>query len=57
MFRLSGTHELHTKWLRRKASRPRVCMYVYMYGYHIQQSMGQPGKVANPACGQLNREN
>ena len=24
MFRLSGTHELHTKWLRREASRPRV---------------------------------
>ena len=28
-----------------------------MYGHHIQQSMDQPGKVANPACGQLNREN
>ena len=24
MFRLSGTHELHTKWLRRDASRPSV---------------------------------
>ena len=32
-------------------------MYVYMYGHHIQQSMDQPGKVANPARGQLNREN
>ena len=30
-----------------------VCMYVH----HIQQSMDQPGKVANPARGQLNREN
>ena len=28
-----------------------------MYGHHIQQSMDQPGKVANPARGQLNREN
>ena len=25
-----------------------------MYGHHILQSMDQPGKVANPACGQLN---
>ena len=57
MFRLSGTHELHTKWLRREASRPRVCIYVCMYGHHIQQSMDQPDKVANPARGQLNREN
>ena len=28
-----------------------------VYGHHIQQSMDQPGKVANPARGQLNREN
>ena len=28
-----------------------------MYGHHIQQSMYQPGKVANPARGQLNRKN
>ena len=28
-----------------------------MYGHHIQQSMDQPGKVANPARGQLNTEN
>ena len=34
-----------------------VCMYVCMYGHHIQQSMDQMGKVANPARGQLNREN
>ena len=25
--------------------------------HHIQQSMDQPGKVANPARGQLNKEN
>ena len=26
-----------------------ICMYVFMYTQHIQQSMDQPGKVANPA--------
>ena len=31
--------------------------YVCMYGHHISQnSMDQPGKVANPARGQLNSE-
>ena len=34
-----------------------LCMYVYMYGHHLQQSMDQPAKVVNPACGQMNREN
>ena len=33
-----------------------VCMYVRMYGHHVKQSMDQPGKVANPVRGQLNRE-
>ena len=28
-----------------------------MYGHHIQQSMDQPGKVANPSRGELKREN
>ena len=28
-----------------------------MYDHHIKQSMDQPGKFANPARGQLNREN
>ena len=28
-----------------------------MYGHHIYQSMDQPGKVVNPARGQLKREN
>ena len=32
-------------------------MYVSMYGHHIQQSIDQRGKVANPARGQLNGEN
>ena len=30
--------------------------YVCMYGHYLMQSMDQPGKVANPAGGQLNRE-
>ena len=36
-----------------------VCMYVFMYGRSriYSKSMDQPGKVANPARGQLNREN
>ena len=33
------------------------CMYVCMYGHYIYQSMYLPVKVANPASGQLNREN
>ena len=32
---------------------PPLCMY----GYTYSKSMDQPGKVANPARGQLNREN
>ena len=32
-----------------------VCMYVW--SSHIAEYMDQPGKVANPARGQLNREN
>ena len=34
-----------------------TCLYVYIYGQHFQQSIDQPGMVANPARGQLNREN
>ena len=34
------------------------CTYVrYMYGHTYSKSMDQPGKVVNPARGQLNREN
>ena len=43
---------------------PVVCdktvnsMIYTMYGHTYSKSMDQPGKVANPACGQLkNREN
>ena len=32
-------------------------MYICMYGHHTSRSMDQPGKVANLARGQLNREN
>ena len=32
-------------------------VYVCMYDHRFQQSMDQPGKVANPARGQLNRKN
>ena len=46
MFRLSGTHELHTKWLQREASRPRVWLYVCMV---ITYSRVWNCKVANPA--------
>ena len=31
-------------------------MYVCMYGHTYSKSMDQPGKVASPARGQLNRE-
>ena len=35
-----------------------VCMHVCMYGHtYSKSSMDQPGKVANPVRGQLNREN
>ena len=27
-----------------------------MYGHTYSKSVDRPGKVANPACGQLNRE-
>ena len=34
-----------------------ILMYVCVYGHTYSKSMDQPGKVANPARGQLNREN
>ena len=33
----------------------KVCVCVC--GHHFQQTGHQPGMVANPTCGQLNREN
>ena len=32
-------------------------MHVCMYGRTYSKSMDQPGKVVNPACGQLNGKN
>ena len=48
---LRGTSEL--------PGRPARTVYVYvcMYGHTYSKSMDQPGKVANPARGQLNKEN
>ena len=36
---------------------PLICMVTYIYGHTYSKSMDQTGKVANPARGQLNREN
>ena len=37
--------------------RTVACIYMCVYGHTYSKSMDQPGKVANPACGQLNRGN
>ena len=34
----------------------RSCMATHMYGHTYSKSMDQPGKIANPARGQMNRE-
>ena len=39
--------------IRKKVFRKIV---ICMYGHTYSKSMDQPGKVANPACGQLNKE-
>ena len=36
---------------------PEVFLGVCMYGHTYSKSMDQPGKVANPFRGQLNKEN
>ena len=41
---------------RFRRERARDCMYVCMYGHTCSKSMDQPGKVASPARGQLNRK-
>ena len=33
------------------------CIYGHTYSGVYRKSKDRPGKVANPACGQLNREN
>ena len=53
---------IHTSGLYRTCSDSTtvpgtyICMYVCMV-LTCSKSTDQPGKVANPACGQLNREN
>ena len=60
IFEQSHAHNAPDLWDR---GSMYVCMYVpgiyvRMYRHHISQSnMDQPGKVVNPARGQLNREN
>ena len=48
--------EVQTSPLRQLICTSRVTADVCMYGHHTQQSMDQPGQVANPARGQVNRE-
>ena len=40
--------QIHCTWT--------IIMYLCMYGHHLTQNMDQPDKVANPSCGQLNRD-
>ena len=47
------THTYTHTTLRSIRLRSVLCMY----GHKYSKSMDPPGKVANPACGQLNREN
>ena len=53
---IGATNIIIVKDFENKMIFVTLCMYVCMYGHHILQSMDQPGKVANPARGQLNRE-
>ena len=43
--------------LQELAPKKQIPFYVCMYGHTYSKSMDQPGEVANPARGQLNREN
>ena len=42
--------------LRYPPSRSFLKVINQVYDHHIQQNKDQPGKIANPARGQLNRE-
>ena len=55
----SGMENRHSPTLSRqdRQQRYRKLYLGCMFGHHIQQSMDQPKKVANPACGQLSRKN
>ena len=48
MFRLSGTHELHTKWLRREASRPRVRGGVLCFDRAVRTNCTRSGYDVRP---------
>ena len=41
----------------RYSSTQDMEVYVYVWSSHIAEYVDQPGKVANPARGQLNRKN
>ena len=49
--------DIPSAFLTCKSARCSHTMYVCMYGHTSSKSMDQPGKVANPARGQMNREN
>ena len=53
-----GTNPEGKERVKGKASRisSNVCMYVCICGHAYSKNMDQPSKVANPARGQLNRE-
>ena len=61
MCNLINTHthytHTHTHVIHAKLSPDTVLIVICMYGHTYSKSMDQPGKVANPARGQLNREN
>ena len=63
---MSARGGLAAGWTERKVlsfcldHEPRCynpCMYVCMYGHTYSKIMDQPGKVASPARGHLNRKN
>ena len=52
------THAKSGAYLRDSSRVPRRRSFIcYMVTHTYSKSMDQPGKVANPARGQLNREN
>ena len=62
--RLKGKPQVRTlvnptsrRYRNSKHQQNRATSFVSMCGYYIKRSMDQPGKVANPVRGQLNREN
>ena len=56
-FRPRAGFSTSTYYVRVQSIKIITAMQVCMYGHTYSKSMDQPGKVANPARGQLNREN